>query len=116
MSGIGRQSLSMGVACLDLALAFAGESLVFAAFFLKFVLESRVAVVIGNHGGALAYFLVAVGCILCFVSMAAAKVRVVVVVVVVVVIIIVIHFIVVFVWFFRGGEEVGWGWGRRPQC
>ena len=76
LSGPGRHSLSTVVTALDLVLSFAGETLVLVALFVKFVLETRVAVVIGNHGGALSYFLIAVGCVLCFVSMAAAKVGV----------------------------------------
>lgn len=81
LAGPGRHSLSTVVTCLNLLLSGAGQTFVLLALYLKFVLESRVAVVIGNHGGALAYFLIAVGCILGFVSMASSKVRMMIVIV-----------------------------------
>ena len=74
LSNDGRHSMSTSVTCINLLLSFAGQSLVMVALVLKFVLEKRVAVVIGNHGGALAYFLIAVGCLLSIVSTTAAKV------------------------------------------
>ncbi|KAL8608285.1 hypothetical protein ACOMHN_042152 [Nucella lapillus] len=73
LSQSGRHSVSLVVTNFFLLLTYVGNLLVMVALYVKFVLESHMAIVTGNHAGALAYFLLALGLILCVVCAASAK-------------------------------------------
>ncbi|PVD26169.1 hypothetical protein C0Q70_13838 [Pomacea canaliculata] len=73
MSHAGRARLSSFATVHNLLTSFAGKVLVSWALFIKFGLESRVSPVLNNKGGALSYYLMALGSLIFFVQLVAIK-------------------------------------------
>ena len=70
----GRRYLSIAIVVLALILFALAQAMVIFAFYVKLVLEKRVAVVLGSHGAAFGYFVIITGLVIVIVAVATAKV------------------------------------------